>query len=117
MNSVACFGGAVLIGGFFGLITWKVIVGGIRLDYLLYGDRRDRDGGGYSDFFSPGRVQLLIVTIITAGYYLTQVIHDPTQFPAVPTSWLVALGSSHGIYLGGKAQSLLFGVRDLVKRR
>src|SRR4051812_5828175 len=108
MTTLACFAGAAIIGGFVGLISWKIIVGTIKLDYLLYGVRRDRSGG-YSEFYSPGRVQLLIVTIITAGYYLTQVIHDPTRFPEIPTSWLVGLASSQGIYLGGKAQSLLFG--------
>jgi len=118
MSSVArlvSWEGMILLGGFFGVIGWRLFIGDISLDYLLYGDRRDRSG--YSAFFSPGRTQLLMVTILTAGYYLLQVIHDPTTFPKIPTSWVVALGGSHAIYLGGKAQSMLFGIRDLINRR
>jgi hypothetical protein len=117
MNRIVYFAGTVLIGGFFVIIGWRLFTGGIPLDYLLYGGRRDRISGDYSEFFSPGRVQLLIVSVVMAGYYLAQVIHDPTRFPEIPTSWLVALGGSHGIYLGGKAQSLFFGIRDPTDRR
>jgi len=106
-----------VLGGFFGLILWRLFTGEISLDWLLYGDRRDRSKPGYSAFFSPGRTQLLMVTILTAGYYLLQVIHDPTTFPKIPVAWMVALGSSHAIYLGGKAQSVLLGIRDLIDRR
>jgi hypothetical protein len=107
----------ILVGGFFGVIVWKLLTGRIRLHYLFYGDRRDRTNEGYTEFFSPGRVQLLFVTILTAGYYVVQVIRDPTQFPEIPTTWVVALGASQAIYLGGKAQSMLFGIRDIIDRR
>jgi len=117
MNPLAYFGGAILIGGFFGMIAWKVVTGRISLNYLLWGNCRDQVSRSDSEFFSPGRAQLLFVTVVTAGYYLTQVIHDPTHFPQIPTAWLIGLGGSQGIYLGGKAQSMLFGVRHLVKRR
>jgi hypothetical protein len=109
--------GMILLGGFFGVLAWKLLTGEIRLDYLLYGSRRDRTDGGYTQFFSPGRVQLLIVTILTASYYLLQVIHDSTKFPEIPGAWVAALGGSQAIYLGGKAQSMLFGIRDLIDRR
>jgi hypothetical protein len=110
--------GVIVLGGIFGLLAWKLFTGGISLECLLYGDRRDRSApSGYSAFFSPARSQLLIVTIVIAGYYLAQVIHDPTTFPKIPVGWLVALGSSHAIYLGGKAQSMLLGIRDLIDRK
>jgi hypothetical protein len=110
--------GVILLGGFFGVLVWKLFTGEMSLDYLLYGDRRDRSKpSGYSAFFSPGRTQMLIVTILTASYYLLQVIHDPTKFPDVPAAWIAALGGSQAIYLGGKAQSMLFGIRDLMDRR
>jgi len=110
--------GIILLGGFFGVIGWRLFTGAISLDGLLYGGRRDRsNASGYSAFFSPGRTQLLIVTILTASYYLLQVIHDPTTFPEIPAAWLVALGGSQAIYLGGKAQSRLLGIRDLIERR
>jgi hypothetical protein len=104
--------GMILLGGFFGVIVWRLFTGEISLEGLLYGSRRDR-----SAFFSPGRTQLLIVTTLTASYYLLQVIHDPTTFPEIPVAWVVALGGSHAIYLGGKAQSRLLGIRDLIERR
>jgi hypothetical protein len=104
--------GVILLGGLFGLIVWRLFTGEISLDGLLYGSRRDR-----SAFFSPGRTQLLMVTILTASYYLLQVIHDPTTFPEIPAAWVVALGGSQAIYLGGKAQSRLPGIRDLIERR
>jgi hypothetical protein len=115
---LAYWEGVILLSGFFGLIAWRLFTGEISLNCLLYGDRRDwRKPSGYSAFFSPGRTQLLTVTILTAGYYLLQVIHDPTTFPKIPVAWVVALGGSQAIYLGGKAQSMLFGIRDLIDRR
>ena len=105
--------GVILLGGFFGIVVWSLFTGKIRLNYLLYGDGRGRS----EPFFSPGRTQLLIITILTAGYYLLQVIHDPTKFPEIPAAWVAALGASQAIYLGGKAQSMLFGIRDLINRR
>jgi hypothetical protein len=110
--------GVIVIGGLFGVIAWRLFTGGISLDSLFCGERRDRTTlSGYSTFFSPGRTQLLMVTLLTVGYYLLQVIHDPTAFPKIPAAWVVALGGSHAIYLGGKAVSMLFGIRDLVDRR
>jgi hypothetical protein len=115
---LVCWEGVILLGGLFGVIAWRLFTGEISLDGLLYGSRRDRGNSlGYSAFFSPGRTQLLIVTILTAGYYLLQVIHDPTTFPEIPVAWVVALGGSQAIYLGGKAQSRLLGIRDLIERR
>jgi hypothetical protein len=118
MAQLVYWEGIILLGGFFGVIFWRLFTGEISLDGLLYGSRRDRSNDlGYSAFFSPGRTQMLIVTIVTAGYYLLQVIHDPTTFPKIPVAWTVALGGSQAIYLGGKAQSMLLGIRDLIDRR
>jgi hypothetical protein len=115
---LAYWAGIILLSGFFGLIAWRLFTGEITLSCLLYGDRRDRGrASGYSAFFSPGRTQLLMVTMLTAGYYLFQLIHDPTTFPEIPVAWVVALGGSQAIYLGGKAQSMLLGIRDLIDRR
>lgn len=58
--------GMIVLGGSFGIIAWRLFTGEISLDWLFYGDRRE--SSGYSTFFSPGRTQLLIVTILTAGY-------------------------------------------------
>lgn len=95
------------------------MTGGISLEFLLYGDHLDKSApSGYSSSFSPGRGQLLMVTILTAAYYLLQVIHNPKAFPQIPVAWVAALGGSHAIYLSGKAKSMLLGsLQDLFNRR
>jgi hypothetical protein len=108
LTSLATWGVLALFGGFFALIFWRILTGHISLQGLFLGDRRDD-----SVYFSPGRVQLLIVTIISALHYLLQVIQNPTSFPAVPQSWIAALGASQSVYLGGKAISMLhFGSNE-----
>jgi len=114
MASVLCL---ILLGGFFGVVAWKLVTGGICLSHLLYVKRRAGTGRADAACFSPARVQLLIVTILTASYYLLQVLHDPTKFPDIPAAWVAALAGSQAIYLGGKAQSMVFGIRDLIDRR
>lgn len=115
-TTLAIWEGVILLAGFVGLVLWKLTTGSISLNYLLYGEaRRVRQGAGHSAFFSPGRAQMLISTVAFAGYYLLQVIQDPTHFPDVPDGLLVVLAASHAVYLGGKAQSLYLGrARDLI---
>ena len=100
----------VLFGGFLGIVLWKLLTGGIRLNYLLDGDVRDPDSAsGFSSQASTGRTQTLVVTLFIAGYYLQQVIRNPTEFPQVPAPVVIALGGSHAFYLAGKARDLLKG--------
>jgi hypothetical protein len=115
-TQLAIWEGVILLAGFIGIVLWKLTTGSIRLNYLLYGEaRRVRKGAGYSAFFSPGRAQMLMTTVVFAGYYLLQVIQDPTHFPDVPDGLLAVLAGSHAVYLGGKAQSLYLGrARDLI---
>ena len=114
-TELAIWESVILLAGFIGLIFWKLVTGSINLRCLLYGEARRHDRGGYSDFFSPGRAQMLMLTLALAGYYLLQVIQDPTHFPEVPDGLLAAVAGSHAIYLGGKAQALYFGrFRDLI---
>lgn len=119
---LASWGGIVLLAGFFGIIFWKLLTNRISLSYLLYGDARvpgaSTAAPSYSTHFSPGRAQALMFTVVISGYYLLQVIHDPTRFPQIPDALIYALGGSHAVYLGGKAQGLLLGrLRDLIDRR
>ena len=60
---------------------------------------------------SPARVQLLLFTIGFAFYLLSQIV-NLRQFPTIDTKWLLILGGSHSIYLGGKSLPLF---RDLLK--
>jgi hypothetical protein len=104
MGRIAYWEGMILLGGFCVIIVWKLLTGGMRLDGLFQGDHRDG-----STRFSPGRVQLLIFTIMIAVQYLIQVIQHPNVFPQIPQAWLAVLGGSQTVYLGGKARAMLFG--------
>jgi hypothetical protein len=88
---------------FFFLITLVVIVGyrmitkQINVEGLLL----DKTSGRT---FSPGRLQMLIVSMSVAIYYLMLImdIKDTTRLPDMPNEFILALGGSHGIYLMGK---------------
>jgi hypothetical protein len=111
---LAAWEGIILVSGLCGIVLWKLMTGGISLNYLLRGDARAPGGNGRRTYFSAGRAQMLMTTVISAGYFLLQVIQDPTQFPDIPTPFLIALGGSQAIYLGGKAQAVYLGrFRDL----
>jgi len=117
LMTLAYWEGAILFGGLFCVVLWKLITGGISLDYLLDGDVHDPGNPtGFSTNASPGRIQALMVTLFVAAYYLLQVIHNPKEFPKVPNAVVGALAGSHALYLGAKAQAMLPGrMRDLFK--
>lgn len=111
--------GLLLLGGFFGIIGWKLVSGSITLDQLLDGDIQDKsaaNGNGTARYVSSGRVQSLIVTVFVALYYLKQVVENPTAFPTLPNGVLEALAGSQALYLGGKAQATFIGrLRDFFR--
>lgn len=110
----AAWEGIILVSGLCGIVLWKLMTGGISLNCLLYGDARVVKGRGHKTYFSAGRAQMLMTTVVSAGYLLLQVVQHPTHFPDVPTPFLIALGGSSAMYLGGKAQALYLGrFRDL----
>jgi hypothetical protein len=114
ITQLAAWEGIILVSGLCGIVLWKLMTGGISLNCLLYGDARAVKGSGRRTYFSAGRAQMLMTTVVSAGYFLLQVIQDPTHFPDIPTPVLIALGGSSAIYLGGKAQALYLGrFRDL----
>jgi hypothetical protein len=77
-----------------------------RLMRLRSFDGLLRDGDGS---FSPARVQLLMVTVLTAMQYLLTALtmHDHSMMPAVPDSLVAGLGGSQLTYLGAKAWRLM----------
>ncbi len=111
------WGGLILIGGFFGIVFWKLLTGRIILEGLLEGDIRDPDGeNGYSSYVSSGRAQSLLITLFSALYYLMRVINNPKEFPEVPNGLVGALAASQALYLAGKAQAMLLGrLRNFLK--
>ena len=55
---------------------------------------------------SPSRLQLLLFTGAFAFYVVSQVI-QLRQFPEIETKWLLILGGSHSVFLGGKGLSMI----------
>jgi hypothetical protein len=51
---------------------------------------------------SPARVQLLVVTLIGALFYILQAVGDPTRLPEIPQELLLILTGSNAVYLGRK---------------
>ena len=88
----------IVLGASFAIVTiWKLLQSGSFAGLL-----RSADGT-----MSPGRVQLLVLTVLTALQYLLATIHDPSHLPAVPGNLVLALGGSQAVYLGAKAWTLL----------
>lgn len=102
------------------IVAGQLLTGQINTKNLLHGRIKDtgqpiRDANGNitarkttdTAYFSPERVQLLLLTLGAAFYYLTQVLNNPHpgSLPAVPDSWTETLAGSNVLYLGGKAVS------------
>ncbi len=104
---LAAYGSLVVIAGFGAIVGWKLLNGDINTDGLLnsFDDRGRRSS-------SPGRLQLLLFTIVVAIQYLTSVWKNPSAgaLPAIPQSVLAALAGSQAVYLGGKALSTYLSV-------
>src|SRR5260370_22555370 len=65
---LAYWQGVILLGGFFGIVLWKLFTGRIGLRGLLHGD--EADGGTVNTAFSPGRGEGLLVMFASAPYFL-----------------------------------------------
>jgi hypothetical protein len=83
----------ILVVCFAGVTLWRLLSSG-----SLAGILRSSDGT-----FSPGRVQLLVLTILTALEYLLATIHDPSHLQTIPSGLVTVLGGSQAVYLGSKA--------------
>lgn len=111
-STLAYWEGLIIIAGFFGVVFWKMVTDGMSLNQLFEGDSDDSE----STYVSAGRVQSFVVTVSVAFYYLMQVVHNPRQFPELPTSMVAVVAGSQAIYLGGKAHAMLAGrLRDFFK--
>ena len=79
-------------------VAYKAVTGHINLKGLL----ADKE----THAFSPGRLQLLIVTLVGVGVYLRQLAQSPPgTLPAPNIQMLSAIAASQGVYLTGKAVS------------
>jgi len=84
------------------MITYRLLTRKINIEGLLL----DKTSGRA---FSPGRLQLLIVTMSIAIYYVAMVLKtkETGTLPNLPNEFLLALGGSHAFYLSGKLYGLL----------
>jgi hypothetical protein len=87
-----------------GLIAIKLLTGEINTSGLLYG-RISARKRGQNQYFSPERVQLLLMTLGAGFYYLNLVFNNPNPgtLPDIPQAWPALMGGSNSIYLLGKA--------------
>jgi len=102
LQTVVRWESALFLGGLYGIILVQLLTGRINTRWLLYG----RNNG--LRYFSPERVQLLVLTLAGAAYYLLTVLQmpDPRSLPAVPNTWIGLLGGSNSLYLLGKAYTM-----------
>lgn len=84
------------------VVAFKLLGGQINTRGLL----ADKETGT----FSPGRLQLLIVTLGSASFYFFQIVSvaDTSTLPSVPAALLLIIGGSNVGYLGGKIYSKFF---------
>jgi len=81
----------------FGIVTMWRLFQSASFSGLL----RSSDGS-----WSPGRAQLLVLTILTALQYLLATIQNPSRLPPLPAGLVSVLGGSQAVYLGAKAWSI-----------
>ncbi len=93
----------LILGSLALVVAYKMLSERINMRGLL----EDQMTGG----LSPGRVQLLLFTLIGAGSYLgltaTMPVKDPIGLPDVPDTLLLTVAGSNFVYLGGKTYSRL----------
>lgn len=83
----------VLVVSYSAVILWKLFSSASFAGML-----RSRDGT-----LSPGRVQLLVLTVFTSLQYLLATLHDPSHLHSIPPNLVAALAGSQFLYLGAKA--------------
>ena len=99
---------AAFVFGLAAIIAYQLLTGRINLSGLF--DQVDPASQAHS--FSPARVQLLIMTLFGAGYFLSQILEDPSHLPDLPEALLAIQGGSGALYLGFKA----FGFQQALSR-
>ena len=87
-----------VLGAFALIVAYRLLTRRINTRGLL----RDKVTGE----FSPGRLQMLLVTGAIALYFLGEVLQTH-EMPKLRQEFLLALAGSHGFYLAGKAYSVL----------
>jgi len=102
LRTVARWEMIILIASLGGVTLWKLFQSGDFSGLL-----RSSDGS-----LSPGRIQMLMLTVLTALQYLMATMHDPTHLPPIPPNLVTAMGASQAVYLGAKAWDMFGPKRD-----
>lgn len=99
----------IFLGALAAVVAMRLLTGQINTSGLFTDKSGRKD-----DQFSSSRVQLLVLTLGAAFYYLSQVLANttPGRFPPIPETWPVLLGGSNLLYLGNKAYSRWFGQQN-----
>jgi len=90
------------------IVAYRLLTGRIKTTGLLQ-DKITHE-------FSPGRLQMLIATTLVAIYLVVEVL-ETQKFPQLPQEFLMALGGSHVLYLGGKSYGVLARKLELAATR
>ncbi len=104
----------LLVGSLAAVIGLQILDGRINAKGLFWGQRGDG-----SQYYSPERIQLLMVTVAAAARYITSVLSNPhvSAMPDVPPEWLQLVGGSHAVYLARKAYSMNVGTASHSDRK
>lgn len=82
------------------ILTFRMLHGTINMEGLLKDDRTKK--------LSGGRLQLLIVTLVSATGYLFSMVQSPSNvLPDVPVALLLLVGGGNVVYLSLKIYSHL----------
>ena len=92
----------LLLGGLTVVITYQLLTGKINTSGMLTTKAGARN-------FSPARLQLMVITLAIAAYYLFLGLSDrhAKTLPELPNEMMLLLGGSHVAYLGGKLYAML----------
>ena len=88
---------AAFLLGTAAVVAMQLLSGAMNTRHLFYGRRKNGDL-----YFSPERVQLLLITTWVGFNYLLTVLGNRTSLPDISPQTLALLGGSHALYLGGK---------------
>ena len=78
-------------------LVYQMLTGQINTQGLISEKTKTQKGG-----VSPARLQLLLTTLAFGFYVLSQIVKLGV-FPEIDMKWVLLLGGSHSVFLGGKS--------------
>lgn len=93
----------IILIGMGTIVAFQMMTGKISLSNLLCNENLTQK-------LSPARLQLLVVLVAAALYYLFKLYKDPTRFPIINKGAVLAYGVSNLIYIADKYRMLSKGM-------